>query len=51
VFGRPEYAAVQKELEAELTRLRKELRVPEQDPPETIIPRNPVKPKTKTKRN
>jgi arylsulfatase A-like enzyme len=36
VYGRPEYAAVQKELEAELARLRKELKVPDPDPPETM---------------
>jgi hypothetical protein len=32
VFGKPEYAAVQAELEKELARLRTELKVPEQDP-------------------
>ncbi len=35
VYGKPEYAAAQKELEAELARLRKELKVPDPDPPET----------------
>lgn len=35
VFGKPEYAAVQKDLEAELARLRKDLKVPDPDPPET----------------
>jgi arylsulfatase A-like enzyme len=32
VYGNPEYAAVQKELAAELTRLRTELKVPDPDP-------------------
>jgi arylsulfatase A-like enzyme len=35
VYGDPAYAAVQKELEFELARLRKELKVPDPDPPET----------------
>jgi arylsulfatase A-like enzyme len=44
VFGKPEYAAQQKELEAELARLRKELKVPDPDPPETTPPnRRPAK--------
>lgn len=34
VFGRPEYAAEQARLAAELVRLRRELEVPEADPPE-----------------
>lgn len=38
VYGKPEVAAVQKELEAELARLRKELRVPDPDPPASAIP-------------
>ena len=38
VFGKPEYAAQQKELEAELARLRKDLKVPDPDPPETTPP-------------
>ncbi len=33
VYGRPEYAAVQNRLEQELARLRRELKVPEEDPP------------------
>jgi arylsulfatase A-like enzyme len=33
VYGRPEYAAVQERLEKELARLRRELKVPEEDPP------------------
>ncbi len=36
VYGQPEYAATQQELHAELKRLRAELKVPEQDPPETL---------------
>jgi arylsulfatase A-like enzyme len=45
VLGKPEYAEVQKELEKELARLRKELKVPDPDPPETIIRPNPKKQK------
>jgi arylsulfatase A-like enzyme len=37
VYGAAEYAGVQKELEDELARLRKQLKVPEPDPPETAI--------------
>ena len=37
VHGKPDYAKVQKELEAELARLRHELKVPDPDPPETAI--------------
>jgi arylsulfatase A-like enzyme len=37
VYGRPEHAATQRELHAELDRLRRELRVPETDPPEALI--------------
>lgn len=37
VWGKPEYAAQQKELEAELARLRKELKVPDPDPAETEL--------------
>jgi arylsulfatase A-like enzyme len=33
VHGQPDYAAAQKELEQELARLRKDLKVPETDPP------------------
>ena len=36
VFGDPAYAAPQRELHAELARLRKELQVPAQDPPEVF---------------
>jgi arylsulfatase A-like enzyme len=39
VYGQAGYEKVQKELEAELTRLRKELKVPEPDPKETEIGR------------
>jgi arylsulfatase A-like enzyme len=39
VFGKPAYAEVQKELTAELARLRQELKVPDPDPAETVIPR------------
>jgi arylsulfatase A-like enzyme len=42
VYGQPEYADVQKELTAELSRLRKELKVPDPDPKEADIrPRKP----------
>ena len=37
VYDKPEYASARKELEAELARLRKELKVPDPDPPETAI--------------
>ena len=38
---------MQKRLEAELTRLRTELKVPAQDPPETFIkPRAPQQPRS-----
>jgi arylsulfatase A-like enzyme len=36
-YGKPEYAAVQKDLHEELKRLRAELKVPDPDPPETGI--------------
>ncbi len=49
VFGQPEYAEAQKELEAELARLRTELKVPPQDPPETMIRRPTPKAKPKAK--
>jgi arylsulfatase A-like enzyme len=38
VFGKPDYASVQQELAAELTRLRTELKVPDQDPPDSLTP-------------
>ena len=34
VYGRPEYADVERQLQSELSRLRSELKVPEQDAPE-----------------
>jgi arylsulfatase A-like enzyme len=43
VFGKPEYAEAQKQLEAELARLRAELKVPDPDPAETMIKANPNK--------
>jgi arylsulfatase A-like enzyme len=46
VYGQLEYAAVQKELQEELARLRKELKVPDPDPKETEI----RPPKTKRSR-
>jgi arylsulfatase A-like enzyme len=46
VHGKPEYADVQKELEAELARLRRHFKVPDPDPPETII-KPPAKKKNK----
>jgi arylsulfatase A-like enzyme len=39
VHGKKEYAEVQKDLERELLRLRAELKVPAQDPPDSAIPR------------
>ena len=45
VYGRPEYAPVQRELAADLASSRKGLKVPEKDPPETMIGRGPAKPK------
>jgi arylsulfatase A-like enzyme len=44
VYGQADHAQVQKELEAELARLRKVLKVPDPDPPETNIKRKPSKP-------
>jgi arylsulfatase A-like enzyme len=50
VYGKPEYAAAQKELTDELARLRKELKVPDPDPAETmIVPKKNV-PKKKEKK-
>jgi arylsulfatase A-like enzyme len=49
VYGQAEYAQTQQELAAELTRLRTELKVPPQDPPETMIPRPGPKAKVKPK--
>ena len=42
VFDDPKYAATRKELETELARLRKDLKVPDPDPPETNL-RQPKK--------
>jgi arylsulfatase A-like enzyme len=41
VYGTAEYARIQKDLEEELKRLRKELKVPEPDPPETALKGRP----------
>ncbi len=43
IHGTPEAAAVQKDLEAELQRLRRELKVGDEDPPEARIERRPRK--------
>jgi arylsulfatase A-like enzyme len=43
VYGQPEYATVQQELGVELARLRKELKEPAQDPPESDIKKGPAK--------
>ena len=43
VYGKAGYAEVQKQLEAELARLRTELKVPDPDPTETAIKVNPKK--------
>jgi arylsulfatase A-like enzyme len=49
VYDRPEYAAVKKNLHAELTRLRKELKVPDPDPKEAdLAPRKLKSPKTRS---
>jgi arylsulfatase A-like enzyme len=39
VYGDAQYVAIQKDLEKELARLRAELKVPQQDPPETYVNR------------
>jgi hypothetical protein len=49
VYGQLEYAKTQQELAAELTRLRTELKVTPQDPPESMIPRPGPKVKAKAK--
>jgi arylsulfatase A-like enzyme len=42
VYGDPQYTEIQKQLHEELARLRRELRVPDQDPPQTARgPRRP----------
>ncbi|OWK44418.1 sulfatase [Fimbriiglobus ruber] len=46
VYGKAEYAEIQKELETELARLRRELKVPDPDPPtsgKTIAPKGTKK--------
>ena len=45
VYAKAEYATIQQELEAELARLRKELKVPDPDPAATTIEANPKKKK------
>lgn len=52
VYGEAGYAKVQQELSAELARLRKELQVPEQDPPESLAPaaKPAARPKPKARR-
>ncbi len=47
VFGDAKYADVQQHLEAELVRLRRELKVPDPDPPETVRRRRRVTPPKK----
>ena len=49
VYGDPAYAPVQKRLETELTRLRQELKVPEQDPPQSVLKRVPKRTRKPTK--
>ena len=48
VYGNPSYAAVQQRLEGELTRLRRELKVPDTDPPESV--RKPRRPRATKKK-
>lgn len=50
VYNQPDYAAVQKELGAELGRLRADLKVPSPDAPETYASRNPAGPSAKKKK-
>ena len=49
IYDDPKHAAVQRELEAELTRLRRELQVPDEDPPQTARGPKRRKPATKKK--
>ena len=42
VYGQSGYATVQKELHAKLDELRRQLKVPEKDPPESIIIEKPA---------
>jgi arylsulfatase A-like enzyme len=46
VYGQPEYAKTRKQLEDELARLRKELKVPDPDPPEAAIQPRATQPQT-----
>ena len=39
VYDEPKYAEVRRDLEAELAKLRRELKVPAQDPPDSLAPR------------
>jgi len=49
MFGKTDYAAIQKDLESELARLRKELKVPDPDPSESEIKENAKKKNPKRK--
>ena len=51
VYGKPEYAALTKELKNELNRLRKLYKVPVDDRPLTKAPRTPRKPKKEKKKS
>jgi arylsulfatase A-like enzyme len=42
VYDDAKYAQTRQDLEKELARLRKELKVPEQDPPQSLTPRRPM---------
>jgi len=50
IYGQSEYAATQKDLEKELTRLRSKLKVPDSDPAETLPDRPTVPPGKKKQR-
>lgn len=47
VYGNSDYAKVQADLHAELTRLRTDLKVPEVDPPDSLLKQGPAKAKAK----
>lgn len=47
LYGQPGVAKVQEQLEAELARLRRELKVPEKDPPSSARVRRPKRPRPK----
>jgi hypothetical protein len=50
VYGQAAVAGIQKELEGELARLRRELQVPDKDPPDSYPPmRRPMNQPAKTK--